>query len=224
MARVRAEAERPKALLPRLPGATENASLPPVAMLPAAPAVWIPGPLKSRLERLNTLLQTAREKNESSPRIPRFLRRFFRKQGGYNRAVVESIAALSKTSDDLARRMGEIITCLGQFNSWLLALHEQSDSDAIWIKSAAPGVGRIAAQESQLRYLQRELAAAVMADYSKREELDRRISFVEQQRDELIGRIDEGETQFRERLAALKEQADAADALAGEFRERANQL
>ncbi len=109
-------------------------------MLPAAPAVWIPGMVKSRKDRLDVLVERAREKNEPSSKIPKFLRRFFRKQGGYNRAVVESLSALSKTTDDLTRRVGEITACLGQFNSWLLALHEQSDADANWMKAAAPGV------------------------------------------------------------------------------------
>jgi hypothetical protein len=112
MERVRAEALRPKKLQLR----KSAAALPPVAMLPAAPDVWIPGTIKSRQERLKTLVQTAREKNEPSSRIPKFLRRFFRKQGGYNRAIIESISALSKSTDDLTRRVGEISACLGHFN------------------------------------------------------------------------------------------------------------
>jgi hypothetical protein len=51
MERVRAEALRPKKLPPR-----ESAVvLPPVVMLPAAPAVWIPGTVKSRKARLDAL-------------------------------------------------------------------------------------------------------------------------------------------------------------------------
>jgi SAM-dependent methyltransferase len=123
-------------------------------MLPSAPTVWIPGPVKSRKERLDTLVQTAREKNQSGSRIPKFLRRFFRKQGGYNRAVLESVDALSRTADDLTRRMGEITTCLGQLNGWLLALHEQSDADANWMKAAAPGVSLTRTLENHLNELE----------------------------------------------------------------------
>src|SRR5205814_6061888 len=135
-------ARRPKPPFRSSSRSTETeAALPLVTPLPGAPAVWIPGPVKSKKERLDALIQTAREKNEAGTGIPKFLRRFFRKQGGYNRAVVESIATLSKTTDDLTRRL-EITICLGQFNSWLLALHEQSDADANWMKAASPGVSR----------------------------------------------------------------------------------
>src|ERR1041385_1476545 len=178
MERVRAEASRPKPPPNRpLPRTESGPPLPPVAMLPAAPAIWIPDKVKSKKERLDTLIQSAREKNEPSSKIPKFLRRFFRKQGGYNRVVIESIGALSKTTDDLTRRVSEITTCLGQFNSWLQALHEQSDADAGWMKAAAPGVSRIAGNENELRYLQADLASArtildgLSADVSKREAL-----------------------------------------------------
>lgn len=153
MERVRAEARRPKKLPPR----ARAAALPPVAMLPAAPAVWIPGAVKSRKARLDALAQTAREKNEPTSIIPKFLRRFFRKQGGYNRAVVDSIVTLSKATDDLTRRVGEMGACLEQFNSWLLALHEQSDADATWMKAAATGVSQIGALQADLANVGMEL-------------------------------------------------------------------
>src|ERR1700730_13545043 len=138
MERVRAEARRPKpspAPPASVPSDAAATTLPAVAMLPGAPSVWIPGPVKSNKDRLDALLQTAREKTEPSSRIPKFLRRFFRKQGGYYRAVLEGMAALSKTSHDLTRRIADMSTCLGQLNGWLLALHEQSDTDATWMKS-----------------------------------------------------------------------------------------
>src|SRR4051794_4394878 len=119
MARVRAEAARPKAAAAQLhptPGAAMP--LPPVAMLPAAPAVWIPGGVKSIRERLARFVQTARLKNEGAPRLPKFLRRFFRKQGGYNRAVLDGMAALAKSNDELTHRVSDISVCLGQLNGW----------------------------------------------------------------------------------------------------------
>ena len=226
MERVRAEAQRPKPRRAATPA--ENApGLPPVAMLPGAPAVWIPGPVKSKKERLDALIQTAREKNDSGSRIPKFLRRFFRKQGGYNRAVVESIAVLSKTTDDLTRRVGEITTCLGQFNSWLQALHEQSDADANWMKSAAPGVSRIAGYENELRQLQRELESAratldtLSADQPKREEIERKVAVLEEHRVALADRITAAETQFHDQFAAAEQQADVTGA---ELRDRIERL
>jgi SAM-dependent methyltransferase len=165
MDRVRAEAAKPKVPPPHRAALSAESSpeLPPVARLPAAPAVWIPGPVKSRKERVDSLVETAREKNEPHSRIPKFLLRFFRKQGGYNRALAESVAVLSKTTDDLARRLGDVTVCLGQFNAWLLALHEQSDADANWMKSAAPGVSLAATVGSHLRELELRLATTVEA-------------------------------------------------------------
>src|SRR4051794_2104773 len=134
MDRVRAEAARPKPVPSRRPpgpGADEPA-LPPAAKLPTAPNVWIPGPLKSTRERLERLVETARQKNDAGSRLPKFLRRFFRKQGGYNRAVLDGVALLVRNNQELTQRVAEISACLGQLNGWLLALHEQSDADANW--------------------------------------------------------------------------------------------
>ena len=214
MERVRAEAQRAKPPPRRVASPRESSSaLPPVAMLPGAPAVWIPGPVKSKKERLDALVQTARDKNEPGSRIPKFLRRFFRKQGGYNRAVTESIAVLSKTTDDLTRRLGEITICLEQFNSWMLALHEQSDADANWMKSAAPGISKIAGYESELRQLQGELNSAcatlsvLSGDQPRREEIERRVVVLEEHRAALADRITAAETQFHDQFAAAEQQA-----------------
>jgi len=223
MARVRAETQRPQPPRRPAPPAENAGGLPPVAMLPEAPAVWIPGPVNSKKERLDALVHTARDKNEPGSRIPKFLRRFFRKQGGYNRAVTESIAVLSKTTDDLTRRVGEITICLGQFNSWMLALHEQSDADANWMKSAAAGVTRIAGYDSELRQLQGELRSAwttlntLSGDQPKREEIERKVAALEEHRVALADRLTAAETQ----LSAWKQETDVTDA---ELRDRIQQL
>jgi SAM-dependent methyltransferase/predicted nucleic acid-binding Zn-ribbon protein len=225
MERVRAEALRPKKWQPR----ESAAALPPVAMLPAAPAVWIPGAVKSRKARLDALAQTAREKNEPTSIVPKFLRRFFRKQGGYNRAVVESIVTLTKATDDLTRRVGEMGTCLGQLNSWLLALHEQSDADAAWMKAAAPGVSRITASENELHYLQTDLAAAraaldvVSATVSKRKALEQKVTGLEEQSVGVAERLSAAERQIRE-FAALKERAEATAEFSVEMRSQLDGL
>lgn len=224
MERVRAEAERPKAPPHRaLSPAESSPQLPPVAMLPSAPAVWIPGPVRSRKDRVDSLVETAREKNEPHSKIPKFLLRFFRKQGGYNRAVAESVAVLSKTTDDLTRRLGEVSTCLGQFNSWLLALHEQSDADANWMKAAAPGVSMFARHEEELRQMRSELESArstldlLSADSVKREDIDRKITALEE-RDETLGKqITTAEERARDQFAALNARAAETGELAREL-------
>jgi SAM-dependent methyltransferase len=206
MERVRAEALRPKPA-PRRPAPRDEKpmTLPPVAKLPAAPAVWIPGPVKSRNERLEQLVETARKKNEPHSRVPKFLRRFFRKQGGYNRAVAESIAVLSKTADDLTRRTGEITACLGHLNSWLLAVHEQSDSDANWMNAAAPGVSLTTVLANNLTDLQSAVAARSDEIEVARSGLEARIQAAEARSLEEIASMRTMVDQLRHELAESRE-------------------
>ena len=159
MERVRLEARRPPPVTPsRQPAAPRP--MPTVARLPAAPEVWIPGAVKSRKERLDRLVETAREKNGAGSGIPKFLRRFFRKQGGFNRAAVDSIGVLAKSNEDLTRRVSEISLCLTHLNSWLLAVHEQSDADAAWMSAATPAISKISGIETEIDRLGHDLGRA----------------------------------------------------------------
>ena len=229
MARVKAEAARARPVRPSSsPSPNGNApSLPPVAMLPAAPALWIPGGVNSSKEKLDGLLQTARGKTEVSSRIPKFLRRFFRKQGGYNRTVLESIAALSKTNHELARRVTDISACLGQLNGWLLALHEQSDADANWMKAAAPALAKISEQEAELKQVKGDLQAAhtslmeLVSTAGRDEQLDRRVTLLETDLREGAHSARKETRELRKEMArfddALKAASARADAIGTEL-------
>lgn len=196
-------------------------------MLPAAPAVWVPGGVNSSKKKLDSLLQNARGKTEVSSKIPKLLRRFFRKQGGYNRAILDSIAALSKTNHELTQRVTDISTCLGQFNGWLLALHEQSDADANWMKAAAPALAKISEHESELKQVRGDLQTAreslieLGAAAGRDEQIDRRVSLLEKDvRDEAqsVGRETRELRQELDRLGdALKSAAARADAMGTEL-------
>jgi SAM-dependent methyltransferase len=202
MERVRAEAARPKAAVQRQPLPGPAVPLPPVAMLPGAPAVWIPGGVKSIKERLDRLIQTARLKNEGGSGVPKFLRRFFRKQGGYNRAALDGIAALAKSNHELTHRVSDISVCLGQLNGWLLSLHEQSDADSNWMKAAAP---RFAKLEHDLIGLENQLQ-------STGNNVDQRVAAVRESVDKIQRQITEnGAT-----TAAALEEARADRARADE--------
>jgi SAM-dependent methyltransferase len=74
-------------------------------------------------ERLTSILQRAREKTEVSKRIPKLLRRLFRKQGGYNKLLLESVAVLTKTNVELNKRLQELAGA--------------RDADAAWMRAAA---------------------------------------------------------------------------------------
>ena len=222
MERVQAEASKAKRL-PAVRAPSLNGGipvLPPVAKLPAAPALWIPGVVKSSKERLDALLQTARGKIEVSSRIPKFLRRFFRKQGGYNRTVLESITALSKANHDLTRRVAEITTCLGQLNDWLLALHEQSDTDANWMKAAAPVLAKISEQENELGLVRVDLETAqaslteLASNAATDKQLDRRVTLLESDLREEGARAKRETQDLRDALARFDAALKAADSRA----------
>lgn len=71
---------------------------PPVFRFPPAKT------LKSRKEKLDSLLARAREKTEVKG-IPKLLRRLFRKQGGFNRLLLEATSVLVQTNDILVEQV-----------------------------------------------------------------------------------------------------------------------
>jgi O-antigen chain-terminating methyltransferase len=209
MERVRAEAGRRRPLSSRLSSvatATAAVSLPPVALLPDAPSIWVPDPIKSNKPRLDSLLQTAREKTGIGSRIPKFLRRFFRKQGAFNRVVLDTMAALTKSNDVLTRRLGDISIIVGQFNNWLTAVHEQSDADANWMKAAAPVVSKVALLEAWVDLLVRELDTAGKTQASRPADqklLAGKIEALAREQRRLAERLDLAEAATTGKLAGL---------------------
>jgi O-antigen chain-terminating methyltransferase len=161
MERIRAEAKRPGPERVSRATASNGAApaLPPLATLPRAPWVCVPSPVNWNKARVDQLLQTARENNGNS-RLPKFLRRFFRKQGALNRGVLETISALAKTNADLTQRVTDMTIVLGQLHSWLMAVHEQTEADSNWLKAAAPAVSGIPHLQRDLENVARDIGSA----------------------------------------------------------------
>src|SRR5882724_7031668 len=111
--------------------------LPQVHFLAPLPAVASPRRVDVKEERLTGILQRAREKTEVSRRIPKLFRRFFRKQGGYNKLLLESVAVLTKTNVELNKRLGELAVDFELQNRWLADLGKSREDDAAWMKAAA---------------------------------------------------------------------------------------
>ena len=111
--------------------------LPQVPFLAPLPAVASPRRIDVKEERLTSILQRAREKTEVSRRIPKLLRRFFRKQGGYDKLLLESVAVLTKTNVELNQRLQELAGGFEIQNRWLSDLSRARDADAAWMRSAA---------------------------------------------------------------------------------------
>jgi SAM-dependent methyltransferase len=139
MERIRAEAARRRdlGLLQRNgSGHAVSTVLPQVHFLAPLPPMVSPRPIDVKQERLTSILQRAKEKTEVSKRIPKLLRRLFRKQGGYNKLLLESVAVLTRTNVELNKRLQELAGAFEIQNRWLSDLSSARDADAAWMKAA----------------------------------------------------------------------------------------
>jgi len=140
MARIRAEVARRRDLgLLQRNGSGDAVStvLPQVHFLAPLPPMVSPGRIDVKEERLTSILQRAREKTEVSKRIPKLLRRLFRKQGGYNKLLLESVAVLTRTNVELNKRLQELAGAFEIQNRWLSDLSSARDANAAWMRAAA---------------------------------------------------------------------------------------
>ena len=140
MERIRAEVARRRdlGLLQRNgSGHAVSTVLPQVHFLAPLPPMVSPRRIDVKEERLTSILQRAREKTEVSKRIPKLLRRLFRKQGGYNKLLLESVAVLTRTNVELNKRLQELAGAFEIQNRWLSDLSSARDADAAWMRAAA---------------------------------------------------------------------------------------
>jgi len=156
MERIRAEVARRRdlGLLPQNgSGDAVSTVLPQVHFLARLPPMVSPRRIDVKEERLTSILQRAREKTEVSKRIPKLLRRLFRKQGGYNKLLLESVAVLTKTNVELNKRLQELAGAFEIQNRWLSDLKSARHADAAWMRAAgerfAEQASRIQAQQDQ---------------------------------------------------------------------------
>jgi SAM-dependent methyltransferase len=140
MERIRAEVARRRdlGLLQRNGwGHAISTVLPQVHFLAPLPPMVSPRRIDVKEERLTSILQRAREKTEVSKRIPKLLRRLFRKQGGYNKLLLESVAVLTRTNVELNKRLQELAGAFEIQNRWLSDLSNTRAADTAWMRAAA---------------------------------------------------------------------------------------
>jgi len=111
--------------------------LPQVHFLAPLPPMVSARRIDVKAERLTSILRRAREKTEVSKRIPKLLRRLFRRQGGYNNLLLESVAVLTRTNVELNKRLQELAGAFEIQNRWLSDLSSACDADAAWMRAAA---------------------------------------------------------------------------------------
>ncbi len=144
MARVRAKTAELQKVATRgsnRSAALQRLELPPLAVVPPTPPLILPQPAPTRKERVLSMLEQARGNTEVSSWIPKPIRRFFRKQGGYNRMLLESVTVLTKGSAELANRLKQLTACVEIQHGWLCLLQQRSEGDRAWMSAAGQGLG-----------------------------------------------------------------------------------
>ncbi|HEX8680378.1 MAG TPA: class I SAM-dependent methyltransferase, partial [Chthoniobacterales bacterium] len=164
MDRVRAEAARIGASNPR-PRANispSRAALPRARVLSPPPAATPIRPVEVKKDRLEQLLDRARQRIAAPRWVPKPLRWLFRRQSAYNELVLETLGTLVKTNVLLGKRNRELTTALEAQNRWLHVLAEQRDSESEWMRAAADALEDVARAQtrftSDVNYLKGELS------------------------------------------------------------------
>ena len=120
--------------------AVSLASLP---STPSPPGLGLSGPVEIKKERLDAVLKQAKESTEGSRSIPKFLRSLFRRQGRYNRTLLEAVAALTKTNVQLGKRVQELQLSARQHHEWV------RNQDA-WTRVAAGHIASLTSRVTDL--------------------------------------------------------------------------
>ena len=154
MQRVRLEASKLRSSNGRsttLAVRTRGPALPPLRVLPPPPRLPLLKTVDVKRERLEGMLREAREKAEGNPSIPKMFRRFFRKQGGYNRLLIDSVTLLGKSTAQIAKRLSELTTAIEPQNRWLRTLSEYRQSDVNWMRMATQEITALREEIAELR-------------------------------------------------------------------------
>lgn len=128
----------------------QRVALPSIAAVHAPPALRLSDPIESKKDKLEQLLKKARGMIEVSARIPKLFRGLFRRQGGFDRAVLETISTLAKSNVQLSKRVQELMIVAEQQNQWLGICAGHSQTEAVWMKGATPLLSSLPALEAKL--------------------------------------------------------------------------
>ena len=119
-------------------------TLPPLVEPPIIPPFQSSGPLDPKKERIDQILKRAREMTEVARGIPKLFRGLFRSQGGFNRAMLETVGSLAKTNAQLNKRVQELTAAAQHQNHWLQVLVDHRRADLAWMQAAAPVIASFA--------------------------------------------------------------------------------
>ena len=140
MARIRAKtAEIERANDQAVGGAAHSGSLslPGLPRTPAPPEAALPGPVKTRRERIYAALERAQRAGQVAEWVPKVFRSLFRKQGAHNRATLETIRLLTKANAELVQRVEQLSACLRVQQDWLQLTHSLRAQETAWKDAVA---------------------------------------------------------------------------------------
>ncbi|MDQ6655418.1 MAG: methyltransferase domain-containing protein [Verrucomicrobiota bacterium] len=144
MERIRREAAKIAAPPPRARVARQTRAqiaaptMPPVPDPVVPPVVGLSAAIDDKRTRTDEMLRRARQMIEVPTWVPKSLRWLFRKQGGYNRTLLDTVAQLAKTNHQLNHRVQELATAMFQQNDALRTLAQQQRLEANWMRAALP--------------------------------------------------------------------------------------
>ena len=173
-------------------------TLPPLPDIPTPPGLGSSGPLEVKKVRLDAMLKQARASTEVSSGIPKFLRGFFRKQGGYNRALLETVASLAKTNVQLNKRVQELQLAAQQQNDWIRILIDHRAADTAWMRAATPIISSFGAWQERVTHLEERLAALGASAHGRLEQHEAQLQ-------QLGGQLQQHGSQFEQYEAQLQQ-------------------
>ena len=133
-------------------------NLPLIPEMDAPPTLGFSRPLDPKMERSEARLKKARGMIEVSSAIPKLFRGLFRRQGGFNRAALETLAELAKANVQLNKRVQELTIAAQQQNQWLRTLTGQRQSETGWRNAAAAILTDLSATPQKISELEGNLA------------------------------------------------------------------
>lgn len=175
--------------------AEQAVKLPSLPDLPAMPPFQSSGPVDAKNERIDQILKQAREMTEAPSGVPKLFRSFFRKQGGFNRALLETVGSLAKTNAQLTKRVQELNSAAQHQTHWLQVLIEHRRADLNWMHTAAPVIASAAGSEQRVEQQLEERAQLV----------EERTQLVEERANQLEARMSEHDSATEELRSGLTE-------------------
>lgn len=159
----------------------KQVELPPLDLIPPQPPLLLPKPAPARKERILDTLDQARKRTAVPKWIPKPLRVFFRNQEDYNRALLDSVAALAKANAELAGRVEQLTRCLDVEQEWLAQMQERAIGHSTWMETAGQLLGSTSVDLQVFREQAREQLNAASS------------------------KLDEGFAEFRQRQESVEE-------------------